>query len=609
MVVCALLVMGSTMVLVKAPSSSDGGEALPTFSSYSQMSGYVSNSNSRGGYDAALTHMGGNGQAVASEPMKHSNTNVQVEGVDEADLVKTNGQYLFIASLDRVYIVRTYPPAQMSNVSEILVRDHLGTDANYSVWIHGIYLFDGELAIIASVAGPYPVYDPRVMAPWVWRMPEERTMVMVFDLSDVAQPQMLGLFGISGNPSTTRLAGGIVYAVAQHFIWTNDDSVVRPKLWINSLVTELDPTRVHYDPDCKDSAAFLNLLAVDLKQLKSNYTSLLVGYASIVYMSQGALYLTYQKWTGEVVWSGTGAGGTAVSVVSATATDSFSTTIYKIRLEGLVMQPNARGSVPGWPLNQFALDEHGSQLRIATTTSWTNQSNAVYILDADLKRVGQLENIAPGERIYSARFDGETLYLVTFRQVDPLFVIDLSVASDPRIVGSLELPGFSSYLHPVNSTHLVGIGMLNGSVKLSLFDVSDPLQPREDANLTVPGWSYSQALWDHHAVLFDAGTGTLIIPITTYDATTYNVTSAAFVFHLAGDTIALAGKLAVDSGEYIVRTHYIGEYLYTITDVKVLANSLLDLSPAGELVYAERSQYLIPRMLGEGPVSPVAVVR
>ena len=607
MVVCALLVMGSAMVLVKAPASSDGGEALPTFSSYSQMSGYVSSSNPRGGYDAALT-MGGNGQAVASESMKHSNTNVQVEGVDEADLVKTDGQYLFIASFDRVHIVRAYPPAQMSNVSEILVRDHLGTDANYSVWIHGIYLFDGELAIIASVAGPYPVYDPRVMAPWVWRMPEERTMVLVFDLSDVAQPQMLGLFGISGNPSTTRLAGGIVYAVAQHFIWTNDDSVVRPKLWINSTVTELDPTRVHYDPDCKDSAAFLNLLAVDLKQLKSNYTSLLVGYASIVYMSQGALYLTYQKWTGEVVVSyGTGAEGTAVSVVSAT--DSFSTTIYKIGLEGLVMQPNARGSVPGWPLNPFALDERGSQLRIATTTSWTNQSNAVYILDADLKRVGQLENIAPGERIYSARFVGESLYLVTYRQVDPLFVIDLSVASDPRIVGSLELPGFSSYLHPVNSTHLVGIGMLNGSVKLSLFDVSDPLQPREDANLTVPGWSYSQALWDHHAVLFDAETGTLIIPITTYNVTTYNVTSAAFVFHLATDTLSLAGKLAVDSGEYIIRTHYIDDYLYTITDVKVLANSLLDMGPAGELMYAEGSQLLIPYMLGEGMMSPVAAVR
>jgi len=230
-------------------------------------------------------------------------------------------------------------------------------------------------------------------------------------------------------------------------------------------------------------------------------------------------------------------------------------------------------------------------------------------LDADLKRVGQLENIAPGERIYSARFDGETLYLVTFRQVDPLFVIDLSVASDPRIVGSLELPGFSSYLHPVNSTHLVGIGMLNGSVKLSLFDVSDPLQPREDANLTVPGWSYSQALWDHHAVLFDAETGTLIIPITTYNVTTYNVTSAAFVFHLATDTLSLAGKLAVDSGEYIIRTHYIDDYLYTITDVKVLANSLLDMGPAGELMYAEGSQLLIPYMLGEGMMSPVAAVR
>jgi len=399
--------------------------------------------------------------------------------------------------------------------------------------------------------------------------------------------------------------------VAQHFIWMNNDSVVRPRLWINSSVTELDPTRVHYDPDCKDSAAFLNLLAVDLKQLKSNYTSLLVGYASIVYMSQGALYLTYQKWTGEVVVSyGTGAGGTAVSVVSSTATDSFSTTIYKIGLEGLVMQPNAQGSVPGWPLNQFVLDEHGSQLRIATITSWTNQSNAVYILDADLKRVGQLENIAPGERIYSARFVGETLYLVTFRQVDPLFVIDLSVASDPRIVGSLELPGFSSYLHPVNSTHLVGIGMLNGSIKLSLFDVSNPLQPREDANLTVPGRSYSQALWDHHAVLFDVETGTLIIPIITYDSSTWNATSsAAFVLHLTGDTLALTGKLAVDSGEYIVRTHYIGEYLYTITDVKVMANSLLDMSPAGELVYAERSQLLIPYMLGEGTVSLVAAVR
>jgi inhibitor of cysteine peptidase len=229
-------------------------------------------------------------------------------------------------------------------------------------------------------------------------------------------------------------------------------------------------------------------------------------------------------------------------------------------------------------------------------------SNSVYVLNEDLQIVGDLLNIAPGERIYSARFVGDTLYLVTFRQMDPLFVIDLRVPSNPKILGELTMPGFSSYLHPVDSDHILGIGSENGSVKVSLYDVSDPTNPLEESKYLIPGYSYSEAQYDHKAVLFDLQKNLLVIPVNSWSYVGPENPSGAYVFDVSlTDGIRMKGVVQHDFVDQnysdfrystdIRRSLYIGDYLYTIGMTSVKASSLADLTAAGFVTFEVPSHY------------------
>ncbi|MDI6884716.1 MAG: beta-propeller domain-containing protein, partial [Hadesarchaea archaeon] len=167
--------------------------------------------------------------------------------------------------------------------------------------------------------------------------------------------------------------------------------------------------------------------------------------------------------------------------------ETETTIIHKISIANGTIEYKSQGEVPGQVLNQFSMDEYQGYFRIATTTGWMGQNN-VYVLDGNLDIVGRLEGLAPGESIYSARFIGSRAYLVTFKKVDPLFVIDLEDPKNPRALGELKIPGYSDYLHPYDETHLIGVGKDTvdmGSfawyqgIKIALFDVSDPENPRE----------------------------------------------------------------------------------------------------------------------------------
>jgi len=220
-----------------------------------------------------------------------------------------------------------------------------------------------------------------------------------------------------------------------------------------------------------------------------------------------------------------------------------------------------------------------------------------------------LEGLALNERIFASRFIGDMLYLVTFRQVDPLFVINLTDPANPRLVGELKVPGFSAYLHPVDADHLIGVGMVGGSVKVSLFDISDPEHPIEASNVTVPGWSYTQALYDYKAVLYDPVQKLLVLPITSYDNRTWDLTSAAYLFKVNGTQIENSGILVSPPNEYLMRAQYIGEYLYVITDTTIRAYQMSDLELVNELIYQEWNEYYFPCLMGTGEVVAVAAVR
>ena len=321
-------------------------------------------------------------------------------------------------------------------------------------------------------------------------------------------------------------------------------------------------------------------------------------------MSHSSLFLTFQKMSG---------GGPIFFDGNVATSDSsqsqYTTSIYRIDIDGLSIVPSARGEVPGWLLNQFSMDEKGGYLRVATTSGWVDASNGVFVLDSDLNITGSLESLAINERIYASRFIGDMLYLVTFRQVDPLFVINLTDPSNPRLVGELMVPGFSSYLHPVDADHLIGVGMIDGSVKVSLFNISDPEHPREASNVTVPGWSSTQALYDYKAVLYDPEQHLLVLPITSYDNRTWNITSAAYLFRVNGTEVETAGILTVPQNEYLMRALYIGEFLYTITDTTIRAYQTSSMELVNKLIYQEWNEFYFPCLMGSGEVAVVAAVK
>src|SRR5208337_3268631 len=191
----------------------------------------------------------------------------------------------------------------------------------------------------------------------------------------------------------------------------------------------------------------------------------------------------------------------------------------------------AQGSVPGYTLNQYSMDEYNGYFRVATNWWQGNtEINNIYVLDSNLSIVGKLEGLAPNENLYAARFINDTCYLVTSNQTDPFFVIDLSNPEAPKVAGELQIPGSSSYLQPYDANHVIGLGLENDTVKLSLFDVTDISNPTEIASYSVEGnYSSSTALNDPKAFLFDLQKQLLVIPVSinNYYINTGNNTSSS----------------------------------------------------------------------------------
>jgi uncharacterized secreted protein with C-terminal beta-propeller domain len=288
--------------------------------------------------------------------------------------------------------------------------------------------------------------------------------------------------------------------------------------------------------------------------------------------------------------------------------DTRKTIIHKISIDEDKIEYVAKGTVPGRLLNQFSMDESGDRFRVATTTEYyiqhegTVRSNAVYVLDEQLEIVGELEEIAPDESIFSTRFMGDRLYMVTFQQIDPFFVIDLS-SDTPKILGELKIPGFSNYLHPYDEEHVIGVGrdtkeMDNGRVqqlgiKIALFNVADVNNPKVADDVIIGDSStQSEALYNHKAFFFDKTRNVLSLPISSDiesldDVTSskmfapdYNRWSGFYVFDLdktdgfdAKGTITHSDSDWRHYGMNNARTFYIDDVLYTASQGYLKMNS------------------------------------
>ncbi len=591
------------------------GSLLPSFTSYGEMAWFLNSRHTPGGTVDYLGRGGGPAAGTAAGAAgSFSGTNVQVAGVDEGDIAKTDGEYLYLATPEGIAIVRANPPEELRNVSFVNVRGALGMDPGAG-WVRvvGLFIAPGKLAVLAAVQVSQP--QPRIASvtplPSVaWVPTQSRLVVALFDLSVVEHPSFLSSYAVSGQLLTSRMVDHRLFLLAQSYILKTELGYLVPQVCEGSTCSDFDASRIRYDPGDPYPSTFLNVLTVDLDTQGFDYTSILGGYASTVYMSPGALYVTFQKWAGVGVPMG------RPSVRSPSM--EISTTIYRLKIDGLSVRAVARGDVPGRLLNQFSMDEDASFLRVATTVEGNGTTNSVYVLDGDLAIVGSLADLAPGERIYSVRFLGDRAYVVTFRRVDPLFALDLSDPKAPRVLGYLKIPGFSQYLHPIDGTHILGVGRetteawggnfaLVQGLKVSLFDVAEAEHPREVSNYTIGDrGTWSEVLDDHKAFLFVPSRSMVVLPVdlvrwivSPTGGYTTEPWQGAYVLTIGADgSLTVKGRIthvpsqgdptysAYRGSPYAVRRSlYIGDYLFTISPAMVKVNSLGDLTEVSSLIY------------------------
>jgi uncharacterized secreted protein with C-terminal beta-propeller domain len=307
----------------------------------------------------------------------------------------------------------------------------------------------------------------------------------------------------------------------------------------------------------------------------------------VVYASDRSLYVATQGWTPMPATPGAEPPGRSFTTIHRFATDAPDSTAYR-----------ASGQVPGYLLNQFSLSEHGGVLRTATTDEpawWTggtgteSQSHVTVLDERDgaLRKVGQVGGLGRGERIFAVRFIGPAGYVVTFRQIDPLYVVDLERPSQPVVRGELKIRGYSAYLHPLGGGLLLGVGQdatdagAQLGTQLSLFDVSDPSSPRRLHQAAVTGAS-SQAEFDHHAFLWWAPRDLAVVPLNVFDGRPFQGAAGFRVQRAAG--IAETGR-ASHANAPILRSFVLGGRLFTLSDAGIEANSLDNLAELGWLAF------------------------
>lgn len=564
-----------------------------------------------------------------------SGTNNQVAGVDEGDIVKTDGRSLFVIAGDGVDVVSAWP------ADALAVSSHVTVDGDErSLFLHG-----SRLTVISqenrwtAVDGTVQTFHGRFGWWWggVW---SPQVIVTVIDVADPSAPQVLEKTALDGWLQDAREIDGHVFVVTQDNLEipapemlpvevvdgesappatddpvTDDGSggvvttIVPPiafpptgmvtyryedaaayrarleKAWndralptytvttasgeisTGSLVT-VDHTWVPVD---SRSTTLLSVVEFDLTDDTAGPESStsVAGLSGTVYASATGLYVSAANWGS---WWDSRDNG-------------LTTNIYHFDLATAGVPLVSMGSVPGTTLDQFSLDEHDGFLRVATTNwgsagdwSFTNSSAGVFVLgetDGNLVTVGAVRDLAKGERIYSSRFVGDVAYVSTFKQVDPLFVIDLADPTRPAVVGELKVPGFSSYLQPLDATHLLGIGRDvdpdTGRVlglQLSVFDVSDPSKPRRASTYTFAGdgWqSWSSALWDHHALAWFPEQGILTLPVQQGDWWSGSTGLVVFRVDLAADgAFTRLGEISHADGP-VERGVRIGDLLYSVS--------------------------------------------
>jgi len=594
-----------------------------------------------------------------SSGTNYSTTNVQVANVDEPDYLKNDSKYVYIVSRNTLTIIDAYP----AESAKLVLKIALDIESQY---IQNMFLNDDRLVIFYNGQSDDEIIPQFDFVPR--RSYSPVTHALIIDVSDKENPNILKDYSIDGHFRDARMIGDYAYFVTnsninyQHprlpVILESSVRIMTPDAFYFDNIEQFSNfntlTAIDIFGDTVNSETFLMGYTGAFYVSEDNFyltyqQSMPFGFyenssrdrffdvvvpllpndiqdeikaiqddssmnASTKWIKISELmqieYNEMDKNDKEKLFEKIREALNEYDVKMQEETRK--TIIHKISINEGEIKYVTMGSVPGRLLNQFSMDQSGDRFRVATTTEYYTQyqgtvrANAVYVLDEQLNIVGGLDQIAPDESIFSARFIGDRLYLVTFQQIDPFFVIDLSTDT-PKILGELKITGFSNYLHPYDEEHIIGIGrdtkeieegrVQQLGIKIALFNVADVNNPKVIDDVIIGDSStYSEALNNHKAFFFDKTRGVLSIPISgdveslnensssKMFAPDYNRWNGFYVFDLnSSDGFNLKGTIthSADDSRYYgmgnARTFYIDDVLYTASERYLKMNSFNDL--------------------------------
>lgn len=531
----------------------------------------------------------------------YSKTNTQVQGVDEADIVKTDGTHIYYLANEKLTIINTENASQMKEMSTIEFDETFTPEELF---------FNNDKIIVIGTRFEYDEREKRIGIDDDYLYPnymdKTYTSAKIYNVKDKTNPTLERTVEVEGSYLTARMIDSNVYIASNKYMYyayicntyksteLNEDDF-KPHYLDTATSNETKSINfdcIYYIPEFEDTN-YLNIVAFNITNNQEANVESYLGAGEEIYASKENLYVTKTKYDYE-----------------RKNKTSITTEIYKFNLNNANCTFAKAGDVPGSVLNQFSMDECNGYFRIATTdsTSWNSESNTnnLYVLNENLETIGKIEGLAKGERIYSVRFMGNRAYMVTFVETDPLFVIDLSNPTTPTVLGELKIPGYSKYLHPYDETHLIGIGedtevvnygygdrVVTNGMKMAMFDVTDPNNPQELYNVKIgEKGTYSELLYNHKALLFSKEKNIIAFPISITE-NDYKVTfQGAIVYGVSLEKgFELKTKISNSATDYdryysrnrVERIIYIKDTLFTLSNGLIKAVDLNTFETKGSI--------------------------
>lgn len=563
-------------------------------------------------------------KAQSNSKKDYSTTNIQVENVDEADITKTDGNYIYSISDNNVIITNVIDPNKIEIAAKIELTDESIPE--------DLILYKEKLVVISTKSENSDEYSYK---------DSQNTVVKIYDIQDKASPKLEKDYELYEPYYTSRCINNQLYVISSGRLRTeekDDDNIVTYYKEDNKQ-KDIELNNIKYLKDIKtDKQTLISVVNLDDVKSEVNISSYLMNISN-AYVSENSIYLLDQKYEygnkATKISSLFGLKGVLGVLLDNENNDSnYYTKIYKFNIlnNGNVVY-DTKTKVEGKTINQYSLDELNGHLRVAL---YDNNGTRILIFNEKLKQIGESETVAKGEKMYSSRFMGNKVYLVTYKTVDPLFVIDLSNEESPKVLGELKIPGYSTYLHPYDENHLIGIGMETEEVinrnssgriisntakiigmKMALFDVSDVNNPVQISSTVIGDRRTTSAiLTNPKALLFSKEKELIAIPVNNYkedfeinnSSDSYDslvnsyanyyksyVAEGYFVYKInIEDGFKLKGIVTHETPEKessydyywrskLLRGMYIDDNLYTVSETAIKVNNLDTLKLISEL--------------------------